>query len=352
VGVFILLSGLHSETRQGHTKEQIGKKSAHSHINSTGMSTHDNNIGSRKVEPEMQAQQLWRLRANYLMRQLARIWYGKLPVRDYPNSPEFECLFLGIMCQFVEDYGGDGGEVLHRVKWGRESFEFVHGREITFKDRVCELDWMIRKGIPKELHERFMRDEVIQDIIRTVEWILAYEGEGKEPPYERPVWLESLDYYEALPVLGPEPEWKLIANGLLLDLAHVWYGKTTGLPKDFQERLGHLLVAFAIDNGVARVEFMEKAEAARNDFEALHGCELSFRNIVQGIIWTAEEVLPPHLATQFLHDPQIKFILTATELIYALSRAGIQPPYEKYMVSFSPLEKYEKLPVRREGRSF
>jgi len=50
------------------------------------MTTHGENIGSRKVEPETQNLPKWRLKANHLMRQLARIWYGKLPVRDYPNK--------------------------------------------------------------------------------------------------------------------------------------------------------------------------------------------------------------------------------------------------------------------------
>ena len=339
------------------------------------MTTHGENLGSHKVEPEMQAlkeerlalralrvakssskvrsetpsQPLWRLKANYLMRQLARIWYGKLPIRDYPNSSEFERLFLGIMCQFVEDHGVKGQEVLHWIKWGKQSFAVVHGREITFKDRVAELDWMIRQGIPKDLHERFAGDVLIHDIIRTVEWILAYEKEEKEPPYERSVWLESLDYYEALPVLAPEPEWRLIANGLMLDLARVWYGKIEGLPKDFQERLAHLLPAFAIDSGMGRTEFMEKAEAAREEFEELHGCELAFRNIVQGIVWTARKCLPEKLADEFLWDAQIRFILKAAELILALIKAGLEPPYKNYAISFEPLDEYEDLPILMKG---
>jgi hypothetical protein len=315
------------------------------------MTTHGENLGSRKVEPETQNQPLWRLKANNLMQHLARIWYGKISERDYPNSAEFERLFLEIMCQFVEDHGGNGKDVLHWIEVGKRAFAVVHGKEITFKDRVAELDWMIQQGIPRDLHESFAGDGLIQDIIRTVEWILVYEEEEKEPPYERSVWLESLDYYEALPVLAPEPEWRLIANGLMLDLARVWYGKIEGLPKDFQERLAHLLPAFAIDSGMGRTEFMEKAEAAREEFEELHGCELAFRNIVQGIVWTARKCLPEKLADEFLWDAQVRFILTAAELILALIKAGLEPPYEKYSISFGPLEEYEKLPVSNDDKT-
>jgi len=349
------------------------------------MTAHGENIGSRKVEPEMQnlmealeamqeqplgkaalrvaksssriklethPKPLWRLKANYLLRQLVRIWYGKLPIRDYPSSPEFERLFLGIMCQFVEDHGFNGKQVPEWIERQKEKFESVHGRPITFGDRESELYWIIRSGIPKELHEIFAKDETIQLITVMAAFILEYEKEEKEPPYEPIGWLQSLDYYEALTVLEPEPEWRLIANGLLQDLARVWYGEIKSLPKDFEGRLRHLLVAFAIDNGMGRTEFMEKAEAARADFEELHGCELTFRNIVQGIVWTARECLPEKLADEFLWDAEVRFILTATELILALIKAGLEPPYKKYAISFETLDEYEELPVLTKERQF
>jgi len=43
--------------------------------------------------------------------------------------------------------------------------------------------------------------------------------------------------------------------------------------------------------------------------------------------------------------------LTAAELIYALSKVGLNPPYEKYSISFGPLEKYEKLPVSNDAQT-
>jgi len=316
------------------------------------MTTHEENFGSRKVEPETQNLPKWRLKANYLMRQLARIWYGKLPVRDYPNSPEFDRLFLGVMCQFVEDHGINGKEVLRWIRLRKKEFEVVHGKEIRFSNRESELYWMVRSGIPKELHEAFASDETIQLIIAVAAFILDYEKEEKEPPYEPVGWMKSPDYYEVLPVLEPEPEWRLIANGLLQDLARVWHGKIESLPKDFQERLGHLLVAFAIDNGMGRTEFMERAEAARADFEEVHGCELTFRNIVQGIVWTARKCLPEKLANEFLWVSEVRFILTATELILALINAGLKPPYKKYAISFEPLDEYEELPVLTKERPF
>jgi hypothetical protein len=115
------------------------------------------------------------------MRQLARIWYGKLPIRDYPNSPEFESLFLGVMCQFVEDHGISGEEVVRWIKWRKEEFEAIHGKAITFRDRESELHWIVSSGIPRELHEGFARDETIQHIIITAAQILEYEKEEKEP---------------------------------------------------------------------------------------------------------------------------------------------------------------------------
>jgi len=309
------------------------------------MTTHGENTGSRKVEPETQNLPQWRLKANYLMRQLARIWYGKLPLRDYPNSSEFERRFLEIMCQFVEDHGGNGNDVAALIQQRKEEFEAVHGREIMFKDRISEFWWLLRNGIPKALCDAFAKDEIIESILWTAEWLLDYEKEEKEPPYEPAPWMKPLDYYEQLPVVELEPAWRLLANELLRDLARVWYGKAKELPKDFTERLRQLLLAFVKDRGNDLEEFQEKIWDAKIDFEETHGCGAIFTTPVQEVIWVAKAGLPEPQATEFLNDPLVRFILTATELIYALSRAGIRPPYEKYSVSFGPLGKYESQPV-------
>ncbi len=316
------------------------------------MTAHGVNIGSRKVELEKQSQPLWRLKANYLLRQLARIWYGKIPERAYPNSADFEVLFLDVMCQFVEDHGGNSLEVHKRIKQQKEEFWAIHGKEIKFRDRVSELDWMVNNGIPKTLHDAFANDEVVQNIILFVEWLLAYEEEGKEPPFERAEWMESLDYYEQLPVLEPEPRWRLIANYLAWELACVWYGKTKALSDDFYRFLKKLLFVFAIDKGLEGVEVRRKVAEAAAEFEAIHDCALEFRTPVQEVIWTARKGLPEHLAAEFLSDPQVKFILTATELILALIKAGYEPPYERYAVCFQSLEEYEKRIILSRERLF
>jgi len=315
------------------------------------MTTHGENLGSRKVEPETQNLPLWRLKANNLMQHLARIWYGKISERDYPNSAEFERLFLEIMCQFVEDHGGNGKDVLHWIEVGKLAFVVVHGKEITFKDRISKLRWMIRNGVPKELREGFAKDEIIQSILWTAEWLLDYEEEEKEPPYEPAPWMKPLDYYEQLPVLEPAPAWRLLANGLLRDLAHVWYGKINGLPKDFHERLRQLVMAFAIEKGYDRREVQKRIWEAEVDFEAIHGDDLTFTTPVQGVIWVSKVGLAEPQGAEFLNDPQVKFILTAAELIYALSKVGFKPPYEKYSISFGPLEEYEKLPVSNDDQT-
>jgi hypothetical protein len=315
------------------------------------MKTHGENLGSRKVEPKTQNQPLWRLKANYLMRQLARIWYGKLLGRGYAKSSEFERLFIEIMCQFVEDHGGNGKDVLHWIEFGKQAFEVVHGKEITFKNRISELDWMIRNGVPKELREEFAKDALIQDIIRTAEWILNYEEEGEEPPYEPTIWLRPLDYYEQLPVVEPPPQWRLVANHVQRELARVWYGKTRIAPWQLHAYLTGLFYSFVFGSGIKAKEFDITLSGARAEFEDQHGCEVSFNTPVQEIIWLADKCLPEDLAAKFLSAPQVKFILTAGELIWALIRADVNPPYEKYSISFGPLEEYENLPVSNDEQT-
>jgi len=163
--------------------------------------------------------------------------------------------------------------------------------------------------------------------------------------------MKPLDYYEQLPVLEPAPAWRLLANGLLRDLAHVWYGKINGLPKDFHERLRQLVMAFVIEKGYDRREVQKRIWEAEVDFEEIHGDELTFTTPVQGVIWVSKVGLAEPQATEFLNDPQVKFILTAAELIYALSKVGLKPPYEKYSISFGPLAEYEKLPVSNDDQT-
>jgi hypothetical protein len=66
----------------------------------------------------------------------------------------------------------------------------------------------------------------------------------------------------------------------------------------------------------------------------------------------ARKCLPENLADEFLWDPQVSFILKASELILALTKAGLEPPYEKYAVSFESLDEYEALPVIPRERLF
>jgi hypothetical protein len=314
------------------------------------MTTHSGNIGSQKVELVKQEQPLWRLKANYLLRQLARIWYGKIPKSDYLHSVKFETLFLDVMCQFIEDHGGNSLEVHKRIKQRKEEFEAIHGKEIAFKDQVSKLDWLVKNGMPNRLYETFSRDETIQSILLMVEWLINYEEEGKEPPYKPAAWMESFEHYEQLPVLEPEPTWRLIANLLQCKLARIWYGKAEVKLGDFDCSEGEfkrlfweLLVTFAIEKGITRDEFDEEVRLAKADFEEKHGCEIDFRTPLMEIIWAAKTCLPESWAMEFLSDPQVKFIFTAAELIRALIKAGLQPPYERYAVSFKPLEEYEKL---------
>jgi hypothetical protein len=62
--------------------------------------------------------------------------------------------------------------------------------------------------------------------------------------------------------------------------------------------------------------------------------------------------LPEKLADEFLWDAEVRFILTATELILALIKAGLEPPYKKYAISFETLDEYEELPVLTKDRQF
>jgi hypothetical protein len=59
-----------------------------------------------------------------------------------------------------------------------------------------------------------------------------------------------------------------------------------------------------------------------------------FRTPVQEIVWMNEVALPDYWKDCFAADPQISLILRALELLYILNKAGVNPPYSRYAISF------------------
>jgi len=311
------------------------------------MTTYGENIGSRKVEPAMQNPPLWRLKANYVMRKLARAWYGELPpqvARNYPKSKEFERAILDITWHFSEEVGMPGKYMMESLRRAKKKFEDIHGCDLVFDGVRAKLEWIIKTTVPTSRYEEFMQDELIESILRTAAWIFSYDvDDDLDPPYPAEDWLKPLEYYEALPVLEPTPYWRLLANALERELAYVWRDYAPYQPERLFAKLKELFFAFGEYAGVLEGDMRWRIEYAKGGFCAEHGFEVTFRTPVQEIVWMEKVGLPDYWKGCFTADSQVSLILRALELLYILNKAGVTPPYRQYLLDFRDIALYDNI---------
>jgi len=172
------------------------------------MKTHGENLGSRKVEPEIQNLPKWRLYANFLLRELARLWYGQKSIFDLrygygPDSPfwrDFVFLFDQMVVLF--------GEKNYLVAWGMDDrlreairgWQIWHGMEPVFSQPYFEAKWRAIQRLGSELSQKLFDDFDVGVILSLAGYAYGFARRGKMPPYKPFARLETLEYYEALPV--------------------------------------------------------------------------------------------------------------------------------------------------------
>jgi hypothetical protein len=172
------------------------------------MKTHGENLGSRKVEPEMQNLPQWRLHANFLLRELARLWYGQKSIFDLQNgydkdSPfwrEFVFLFTDMTYLFGEEHGVDPKEAAQRLIEANKKWLIWHGGRPTFSEPYYEAKWRTIQMLGAELAEKLFDDFDVGVILSFAGYTHTFASKGKQPPYGSFARLQPLEYYEALPV--------------------------------------------------------------------------------------------------------------------------------------------------------
>jgi len=177
------------------------------------MKTHGENLGSRKVEPEMQNLPKWRLYANFQLRELARLWYGQKSLFDLrygygPDSPfwrDFVFLFDQMVVLF--------GEENYLVAWGMDErlreairgWQMWHGMEPVFSQPYFEAKWRAIQRLGSELAQKLFDDFDVEVILSFAGYAYGLSRRGQKPPFDFPVRFNPLEYFEALPV-DPELE--------------------------------------------------------------------------------------------------------------------------------------------------
>jgi len=155
----------------------------------------------------------WRLYANFLHRELARLWYGKKSVFNLVKSDQvqkrlwspFALIWGMIVGKFGEEHGLALDEMVKVSIIDYKQHDKLSSQDITPESPFYPFYWFARQTLGDKLASEFLFDFQITEII-----ILAMGAYGKwamegKPPDVKDVNLHPIDFYEGLPV-APELE--------------------------------------------------------------------------------------------------------------------------------------------------
>jgi hypothetical protein len=181
------------------------------------MATHGENIGSRKVEPETNGLPKWRLKANFLLRELARMWHGQKSIFD-PESEyswrDFVFLFIELTYAFGEEHGVSEKEAAMRLFEANQRWLKWHGMRPTFASPYFGAKWHAIQMLGEELAEKMFDDFDVGVILSFIEYAYSRASNGELPPYKPFARMKAYENFEALPV-APELERRYYNHGPL-----------------------------------------------------------------------------------------------------------------------------------------
>jgi hypothetical protein len=172
------------------------------------MATHNESAPSRRVVPETQNLPKWRLYANFLLRELARMWYGQKSIFDlrygYDEGSsfwrDFVSLFTDMIYLFGEEHGVAPKEAAKKLIEANRKWLIWHSGRPTFSEPYYEAKWHAIQMLGTELAEKLFDDFDVGVILSFVGYAYTFASKGKLPPYGSFARLQPLEYYEALPV--------------------------------------------------------------------------------------------------------------------------------------------------------
>jgi len=160
------------------------------------METHETSISCREVAP-------WVKKANFLLRELARVWYGKgskhVPDADY----RFMDFFMQVVYQYGESNGLPAVVMAQRLAKAEIRFRKFHNMQPKFKTPAFWAVWVVGHTLPKEQRRAFLTDWRIRLILRLAHNIAVQRSRYNEPPYKPFKGLKPIEYFEALEVWEP-----------------------------------------------------------------------------------------------------------------------------------------------------
>jgi hypothetical protein len=173
------------------------------------MTTHSENLGSRKVEPKKQNLPKWRLYANFLLRELARMWYGKKSIfdlqyghgKDSPFWREFVFLFDEMVKLFGKEHGYHEKFMDEWLNDAIGRWRMWHGIDLVFSQPSFEAKWRAIYRLGNDLAKKLLDDYDVYVILSFVGYAYFLACKGHKPPYNFfDVRFAPLEYFEPLPV--------------------------------------------------------------------------------------------------------------------------------------------------------
>jgi len=150
----------------------------------------------------------WRLYANFLLRELARLWYGQKSIFDlrygYDESSSFWRDFVSLFDRMVVLFGEKQNLIAldmdKRLRDAIREWQKWHGIGIVFSAPDFEAKWRAIQRLGDELAQKLFDDFDVGVILSLVGYTYCFACKGKKPPYKPFARLASLEYYEVLPV--------------------------------------------------------------------------------------------------------------------------------------------------------
>jgi hypothetical protein len=157
----------------------------------------------------------WRLYANFLHRELGRLWYGKksifTSVKGDKEKGAFWVFFGIILAKIIQKFGQAHGltanEIDRRYKnLDKEYYKWIDSG-FAFNPIIHGLVWIAQRTLGEKLAREFLYDFQIAEIIILTLCTSGYVLEGKMPPYPKEAILRPIEFYEGLPVAPELEEW-------------------------------------------------------------------------------------------------------------------------------------------------
>jgi len=110
----------------------------------------------------------WKLKANWLFKELIRVWQGHNEPESLFEGRVFVQIFMQIMEQYLQDCGSSESQAELDICLTKRRITFAarHGSKPTFTSQAMEADWIAEAVAIHRLNFELITDETIELIIR------------------------------------------------------------------------------------------------------------------------------------------------------------------------------------------